>query len=388
MNDQTPTYQELLDTVQALRARVAELERTEAELKRTDKALRDSEERFRVALQGAPFIVWHQDRDLRFTWVYNTEPGFDAEMALGKTDTDFLAPHEAAQVMVIKRHVMETGVGMRDEVSVTVGEEMRTYDLAVEPLRDAAGAIVGITCATLNVTARKRAEDQLREYAERQQTLSRRLLEVQEAERRHLARELHDEIGQQLTGLRLQVKQLTAGADPAAALTLLDGLLARVRDLSSDLRPDLLDQLGLLPALEWLLRRYTGQTGVAVDFKHAGLGGRFRPEVETAAYRIVQEALTNVARHAGVSTATVRLWAEGDALCIQVEDRGAGFDAASVPGGDAGCGLSGMQERVTLLNGELTVDSTPGAGTHLAARLPLKEATEKEPNDDLHSPGR
>jgi signal transduction histidine kinase len=220
----------------------------------------------------------------------------------------------------------------------------------------------------------QQARQTLAQYAERQQTLSRRLLEAQEAERRHLARELHDEVGQQLTGLRLLLKQ-SAGGAPAGpsldeALALLDGLLARVRDLSFDLRPALLDHLGLLPALLWLFERYTAQTGVAVDFKHTALERRFEPTVETAAYRVVQEALTNVARHAGVSTVSVRVWAEADALTVQVEDPGAGFDPGAVLGGVAH-GLTGMQERVALLGGELTIDSAPGAGTHLAARLPL-----------------
>jgi signal transduction histidine kinase len=384
MSEPDPSTAPLLETIQALRARVAELERTEAELKRTEKALRDSEQRFRVALQGAPFIVWHQDCELRFTWAYNTEPGVDARLLLGKTDADFLPAHEAAMLAAIKRSVLDTGVGTRVEAPLTVEGEARTYDITIEPMRDAAGAVVGITCASVNVTARKQAENQLREYAERQQTLSRGLLEVQEAERRHLARELHDEIGQQLTGLRLLLKQGADAGKRDEALALLDGLLARVRDLSSDLRPALLDQLGLLPALLWLLERYTGQTGVAVDFRHAGLERRFGPEVETAAYRIVQEALTNVARHAHVSAAAVRVWATADTLFVQVEDQGDGFSPAAFQGGAGG--LSGMRERATLLGGELTVDSAPGVGTHLAARLPLGGAR-KEPNDDLDSSG-
>jgi PAS domain S-box-containing protein len=407
MNDHDSTREQLLATIQALRARVADLERTEAELKGAQTALRQSEDRFRVALKGSPFIVWHQDRELRFTWAYNSEPGFSATMLVGKTEVDFLPPHEAAQLASIKRRVMDTGVGTREEVPITTAEEARIYDLTVEPMRDATGAIIGVTCAALNVTARKRGEDQLREYAERQQTLSRRLLEVQEAERRHLARELHDEVGQQLTGLRLLLKQVaggttselsapsTASSDASGgtggkldeALALLDGLLTRVRDLSSDLRPAMLDHLGLLPALVWLLKRYTDQTGVAVDFKHANLEGRFAPTLETAAYRIVQEGMTNVARHAAVNAAAVRVWAERDVLVVQIEDRGSGFDVGVVMSGSAG-GLSGIRERVTLLGGQLAIDSAPGAGTHLVARLPLGNLTEERINGALDTPGR
>jgi signal transduction histidine kinase len=146
--------------------------------------------------------------------------------------------------------------------------------------------------------------------------LAARLKTVGETERKRLALELHDEIGQLLTGLRLRLNP--NDASPAGALksrleqarTIVDDLLARVRRLSFDLRPADLDQFGLLPALLSLFERYTAQTGVLVNFKHQGVERRFEPEVETGAYRIVQEALTNAARHAGVGSITVRVWSD------------------------------------------------------------------------------
>jgi signal transduction histidine kinase len=167
---------------------------------------------------------------------------------------------------------------------------------------------------------------------ERLQALSQKLIEVQEIERRHLARELHDEVGQMLTGLQLQLKlNGTLHMDVVRtkfeqARAIVDELLDKVRWLAFDLRPAALDQLGLLPALLTLFERYTNQTGVLVDLKHHGLERRFPPEVESTAYRIVQEALTNVARHAGVAGVTVRIWATVDMLSVQIEDRGRGFD--------------------------------------------------------------
>jgi histidine kinase/GAF domain-containing protein len=134
---------------------------------------------------------------------------------------------------------------------------------------------------------------------ERLQALSQRLLEVQETERRSIARELHDEIGQVLTGLKLTLGMSTHDLSYAQALA--NDLIARVRDLSLALRPAMLDDLGLLPALLWLFERYSAQTNVHVDCKHVGLEGRrFGAALETASFRIVQEALTNVARHARV----------------------------------------------------------------------------------------
>jgi signal transduction histidine kinase len=207
-----------------------------------------------------------------------------------------------------------------------------------------------------------------------------RLMEVQETERRHLARELHDEIGQLLTGLRLMLR-LNGDSDKPLetrleqARTTVDDLLGRVRGLSFDLRPTDLDDLGLLPALLALFERYTAQTGVVVSFKHQGMERRFAPDVETGAYRIVQEALTNVARHACVTEVTVRVWADAEKLNLQVEDRGCGFDPEAVLKGPRSSGLVGMQERSRLLRGRLTIESAPGSGTTISAELPLGYTT-------------
>jgi signal transduction histidine kinase len=149
--------------------------------------------------------------------------------------------------------------------------------------------------------------------------------------------------------------------------------MGRVRDLSLDLRPSMLDDLGLVPALLWHFERYTAQTGVRVDFSHTGLEERFPPEVETAAYRIVQEVLTNVARHAGVPEVTLRLWSEGSMVAVEMQDRGVGFDPEAALAAGTTSGLAGMHERATLLGGHLTVNSTPGEGTLVAAELPLTD---------------
>lgn len=149
--------------------------------------------------------------------------------------------------------------------------------------------------------------DELKRGQEGLRNLSRQLVEVHEAERRHLARELHDEIGQVLTGLKLAIEvnpRLKGNAGKAnleQAKTLVNELMGQVRELSLDLRPAMLDDLGLLPTLLWYFERFTTRTQVAVDYEHTGLDRRFAPEVETTAYRIVQEALTNVARHADVT---------------------------------------------------------------------------------------
>ena len=218
--------------------------------------------------------------------------------------------------------------------------------------------------------------------------MSLRLFEVQEAERRFIARELHDEVGQTLTGLKLVLETSfhpAPGPECEAmqeAVSLIDELMERIRTLSVDLRPHMLDDLGLLTALEWHFQRYGKQTGIQVHFKHTPLARRLPTQLETAAFRIVQEALTNIARHARVKEVNVRLWADDERLRIQVEDAGAGFDPAQALASRASAGLAGMRERAELIGGEFTLESTPGTGTLLTVELPMPlspgEAVEQE----------
>ena len=218
----------------------------------------------------------------------------------------------------------------------------------------------------------------VQEARTRLRMLSQRLVAVQESERRHIARELHDEIGQTLTGLHLLLEM--ADRVPGNyqrnldnARLLINDLMARVREMSLDLRPAMLDDLGLLPTLRWHFKRYTSQTSIQVLFKHSGLDRRFTPEIETAIYRLVQEALTNVARYARVNELTVRLWADQQTLGVQIDDQGVGFDYEAVLSSNTSSGLAGMQERVLLLGGQFSVRSAPGAGACLIVNVPLHE---------------
>ncbi len=212
----------------------------------------------------------------------------------------------------------------------------------------------------------------LENYALRLQNLSRRLLMVQEEERQRLSRELHDEVGQILTGMKFALERgERVGGDGLRqalgdARGMLRELTERVRDLSLRLRPTMLDDLGLVPALRWHFERYTAQTSVRVDFRCEGLDRRPSPEGETAAYRIIQEALTNVARHSGAAEASVRISLDRQMLRLEIEDRGAGFDPTALAG-KTSCGLSGMRQRAALLGGKLTLISAPSAGARVSA---------------------
>ena len=221
------------------------------------------------------------------------------------------------------------------------------------------------------IAERRRTEEELRK-------LSHRLVEVQESERRNIARELHDEIGQLLTGLKLALatRSLLDGEKAKLNLeqtqTIVNELMGRVRDLSLDLRPAMLDDLGLLHALLWHFERYTTQTGVQVVFNHAGIGDeRLESKIETAVYRIIQEALTNVARHAQAGEVRVNVSADAENLSIQVIDHGIGFLPEAALASASSSGLTGMRERAQLLGGTLSIEAAPGAGTKLTALLPL-----------------
>jgi signal transduction histidine kinase len=198
----------------------------------------------------------------------------------------------------------------------------------------------------------------------------RRIVAAQELERQRLARELHDETGQALTSILLGLKQLE-GAQPesiAALRELVVATLQDVRRLAVELRPKVLDDFGLVPALERLTDGFAEHTGIAVDLETGAVTERLSPEVETAIYRIVQEALTNVVKHADARRVSVVLTRTDGRIKAVIEDDGKGFDPTASD--DGGVGLVGMRERIELLDGTLAVESSATAGTTVAAEVP------------------
>jgi signal transduction histidine kinase len=176
-----------------------------------------------------------------------------------------------------------------------------------------------------------------------------------------------------LTGLDLQLAAL-GHVDPdklGEMRTMIQTMTDQVRQLSMDLRPATLDRYGLLTALTRHIERFQTQAGIQIDLRHQGLDGRFAPEIEIAAFRIVQEALTNIARHAQVEHAAIQLLAEGDTLLIVIRDHGVGFDP-TVRSNNGG--LSGMRERAELVGGTLTIDTSEGGGVVITAELPLRDS--------------
>jgi signal transduction histidine kinase len=242
-----------------------------------------------------------------------------------------------------------------------------------------------VQCKIRDITKRKRAEEKLKEYSHKLQVLSRRLVEAQETERRNIARELHDEIGQALTVMQLNLQALLQvsgmeGQLPRLkeSLAVVDHVLEQVHDISLNLRPLILDDLGLEPALRWFTKRQAALVGLQARFHADPLKHRLKLVIETECFRVAQEALTNVVRHARAKTVHVDLSNKAGQLHLRVRDNGIGFDVGAVRKKavrGASLGLLSMEERAALAGGELEFKSAPGKGTEVHAWFPLKWKT-------------
>ncbi len=344
-----------------------------------------------------PILYWNHGAELLY--------GYSSEEAVGQISHQLLQTERPVSPELFKKALKRNGEWIGDIRHTTRDGRRLVVESRHQLLKESGGkAIVLEICR--DITERleleqelRRSHDELeqrvhertRELASANRSLrrlSRQVLEVQETERRRIARELHDEIGQALTGVKMMIEtaERRAGTNGASNMerrnpaldvrVAIDDALSRVRELSLDLRPAMLDSLGLLPTLLWRFENYTGQTGIQVEFHHTGLDQRFAPEVETGAYRIVQEALTNVARHAAVPVVRVQLMAANTMLHMYIIDEGVGFEADEAIAAGLSTGLAGMRERATLLGGVLRVSSTPGAGTTIEVELPLSPGGE------------
>ncbi len=246
------------------------------------------------------------------------------------------------------------------------------------------GIGVGISRLNQQLHKRKRAEEKLRESRQQLQNLSSQLIEIQEKERKRISLELHDEMGQALTAVELELaaieKELPSSLAPtirerlAETRSIVDQASEQIRELSLDLRPSMLDDLGLVPTLRWHLNRFSKRTNVEVKFEAIDLDERLGSDVETVLYRVVQEAINNVSKHAEARKVIVRLQREGEAIAAYVEDDGKGFDANEILVGGApesGVGVLGMRERVVILGGQFNIQSHRGRGTQISVEIPL-----------------
>src|SRR5919108_465147 len=234
----------------------------------------------------------------------------------------------------------------------------------VTVVRDESGRLIRTYGTNADITERKRVEEELARRTQQLEALSRRLIEAQEAERRAVARELHDDFGQVLTALKLNLQRRER--DDAESIALVDGAIARMRDLAQDLRPPLLDELGLEASLRWYVEREAARGGLEARLSLAPPSTRPPAAIETTCFRVAQEALTNVIRHAQAHVVEVELGSAAGMLQLVVRDDGQGFDVAAARlraahGGSQG--LLSMQERVALAGADLEIQAAPARGT-------------------------
>jgi PAS domain S-box-containing protein len=349
------------------------------EARHAEQALRASEARLRQVVEEMPVLldafdaagnVIHWNRECERVTGYAS-----AEMVGNPAALALLYPDATYRTRMLKLWE-ERGNTYRDWEWTLSAKDGSTRHISWSNI-SAAVSIPGwpVWGIGVDVTARREAEAALADHAERLQSLSRRLLSVQEDEKRALARELHDEIGQQLAALKLNLTVLLRGGAPTPAtqrltdcIEIADLTIERIRDAALNLRPSVLDDLGLAAALHWYARRQAERARCRIEV-HASVPP-LPGDIETAVFRIVQEAVNNAIRHGRAQRIDVALDLKDDWVCLRVADDGGGFDAATLCAPSTG--LLSMRERAELLGGRFGIDSRRGAGTRVEADIPLE----------------
>ena len=348
--------------------------------KQAEEALRQSEERWQLAAWDAKAGTWDWDMrtdSVRFGGRWHELLGCTVD-ELGTTlDTAWTRHVHPGDLRQMRRALREHFAKRSDVVEVEFrvrcknGSE-KWITARGQLVWGADGKVVRLLGSYMEITARKEAE------IARQQ-LSRQLLEVQEVERRAIARDLHDEVMQTLTALQMNL-DLVSTSLPAMperlteSMALVDDLMDQVRTLSLNLRPTVLDELGLVAALDWYCRYQAPRFGLRAHFMSTPTLSRANPAIGTAYFRVVQEAMTNIVKHAHAQEVWVTLLQEEGELRLTVQDDGVGFNAdicRQSAAQNMGLGLRGMAERVRLVGGQLDIGSRPGYGTEIRARVPL-----------------
>ena len=349
------------------------------EARTAEQALRESEERYRELFENSKDAFYVHDINGIYTSVNRAAEklsGYSREQIVGKHFSEFMAPHYAQIVQRQLQKKLETAGETTYEVEV-ITKKGRSVPIEISSrLIVEAGVPVGVQGCIRDISEKRKAQEVERNY-------SRRLIEAQEAERRRISRELHDQVGQILTAVKMNLHVLQHKcSQPEILLSInenlkvIDEAVDQIRDLSIDLRPLLLDDLGLVVALRWYLERQTRNLGIPAKFVSGSLDedDRFSSELETACFRIVQEGVTNIVRHARATRISVRLERVVSDLILLITDDGAGFDARMLRSGSgtATLGLRGMEERAQAVGGTITIDSAPALGTEICARFPIK----------------
>jgi len=346
-------------------------------------ALEESRWRFQAIFELSPNAVWIAEGE-RIVFANRACLALfgapSRESLIGRSIYSLLRPESHAAVRREVGRAFEPGsaLPLLHERIERFDGQLRDVEIALAPLPDHGQTTLQMVIG--DITQRKHEALELARSRRALRGLSERLVEAREDERRRIARELHDELGQRLTALKMELASLRPPmvADGAAdrigaMLEMLDETVTSARRIAADLRPLMLDDLGLNAAIEWLAQEASSRMGIQIkvrlDDADAALGDR----AAIALYRMVQEALTNVARHAHATEVRIELRQQGDMLVLTVHDNGVGF-APGVAPKEGSYGLLGIRERTYMLGGELSLDSPPEGGARLTVRLPLARA--------------
>ncbi|MGH8094487.1 MAG: PAS domain S-box protein [Chthoniobacterales bacterium] len=355
--------------------------------KQMEEQLRRAEYEARRVIDAIPQQIWSGPADgtldyCNYQW--RTQMGIGLEQLQGDGWRQMLHPDDKERVLRAWKESVENGTPYgQEERHLGANGEYRWFLCRGLPLKNADGRIERWYGANTDITEQKNAEQALAEANRRLRILSRRRVQIQEEERRRLARELHDQIGQLLTAAKINVQSGQAlskdsglNSKLADTVGILESVLQQVRKISFALRPPVLDDLGLAPALRWMLSETAGSAGLAAEFFADSNLHRADAESETACYRVAVEAVTNSISHAGAHKITMELRNVDHSIVLRVRDDGQGFDAAKIQRAAVRdqLGLSGMRERTFAVGGHFEIQSEPGKGTEVVARFPLSAA--------------
>jgi len=357
------------------------------ERKRTEQALQEQRTLLAEAQKVAGLGCWEWDpASGRVTWseqlyrIFGVEPqGYRPSF---ESYLERVHPEDRQQTgAMVARALMDGRPFGFDERILRPDGSLRYLRSRGEVVRDPEGRVLKLLGACFDVTEQKGSEAALREAAASLQALTRRLVEAEEAERRRIARELHDRVGQNLSALNINLDIVLGELGESGphelrvrlrdSLALVDGTLQTIENVMAELRPPLLDEYGLGAALGWHAEEYSRRTGLAIEFDDLARSRirDLRPEGAAALFRIAQEALSNIARHANARKVRLLLESDERELALTISDDGAGFDPGAAPA--TRWGMTAMRERALAAGGQLEIDSAPGRGTTVRAAVPL-----------------
>jgi PAS domain S-box-containing protein len=361
--------------------------------KHAEQALRESEERFRELAENINEVFWiwtatpGNARCLYVSPAYATIWGRSCESLYASPQSWMKALHPQDKERVQKEGARMDFGNISDWTYriVRPDQSIRWIRDRIFPVRDVRGAVVRFAGIAEDITESKEAEEAVRKANRQLRILSRRRIQEQEAERRRLSRELHDQIGQSLTAAKINVEALRSTKNPALVgridetAAILDQLLGQVRQISLNLRPPMLDDLGLVPALRSFIDEQGRRASVAVRFSAEHVPEKLDPEIEITCFRIAQEAITNAMRHAKATQLEIALrCARGKTLRLLARDNGIGFDAQARQVQAFDLGLTGIRERAALVGGRVKIISSPRKGTTIDVSLPLTLRPERQ----------